>query len=74
MTINERTTNEPEEPPIMRDQVNRVKESEREQDRGFNVQERMISGPLGEAVPMHLAGLVRFHIICADVRTDRQPK
>ena len=66
MTINERTTNEPEEPPIMRDQVNRVKESEREQDWGLNVQERMISG-LGEAVPMHLAGLVRFHIICADV-------
>jgi len=69
MTINDWATNEPEEPPFTRDQVNEVKGSEKEQDWGSNVQERMMSG-LGEAIPMHLAGLVRFHIVCTDVSSD----
>ena len=69
MTINDWTMNEPEEPPISHDQVNGVNGSERTQDWGSNVQERMMSG-LGEAIPMHLAGLVRFHIICAHVSSD----
>jgi hypothetical protein len=58
MTINDWPTNEHEDPPVSHDQVNGVNGSERTRDWGSNVQERVMSG------------LVRFHIICADVRSD----
>jgi len=56
---NEWGTNEPEESPLLYDQVNEVNGNGREQEWDSNVQERMMSG-LGEVIPIYSAGLVRF--------------